>query len=138
MRLVLYFATFVGGAVACFLLFSLGIVDTAEQDPLFTNDPAVTLPTYISFIGVMMTSVTVVLASVAVGIGVVAFYTIPGLRTEAGTVAKKAAEDTARGVASEALAEVKVRAMVAELYAADKKNRENDDDWDGEPVDETR
>lgn len=138
MRAVLYIASFIGGLVACYLLFSLGIVGQADQDPLLGNDPSVTLPTYISFIGVMMTSVTVVLAAVAVGIGVVAFYTIPGLRTEAGTVAKKAAEDTARVVATEALAEVKVRLMVEALYAADKKNREQEEEWDGEPVDETR
>lgn len=138
MRAVIYISIFIGGLVACYLLFSLGIVEVADRHPLLAHDPEVTLPTYMSFIGVMLTAVTVVLASVAIGIGVVAFYTFPGLRTEAGNVAKTAAEDTAREVAEEALAEVKVREMVTQLYSADKKNREQQEEWDGEPVDERR
>jgi hypothetical protein len=137
-RIVSYISVFVGGLVVCYLLLSLGVVDAIDGIPGALEEPALSIPTYLSFVSVLMTAITVVLAAVAIGIGVVAFYTIPGLKAEATTVARKAAEEAARDVSNDALAEVKVRKMVEELYLAAAKDREQKVEWDGDPIDERR
>jgi hypothetical protein len=138
MKEVTYVATFIGGLVFCYLMISLGVVDKVDGIPGTEQEPVISLPTYLGFLSVMLTAVTVVLAAVAVGVGVVAFYTFPGIKTEAAVIARTAAAESAKDVASEALAEVKVRRMVEDLYLADKKDREQRQEWDGDPIDETR
>lgn len=113
MKVVGYLAVFVAGIVACYLLLSLGVVDAVDGLPGSQEEPILSLPTYLSFIGVMMTTVTVVLAALAIGIGVVAAFTFRGIDD----VARKTAGETAKSVADEALSEVKVRKLVYELYA---------------------
>jgi hypothetical protein len=129
MRAVSYFAAFVGGICVCFLLVSLGVVDKVDGIPGTQEEPMLSLPTYLSFLSVMLTAMTAVLAAVAIGIGVVAFYTFPGLKAEARIVAEKAAKD----VSIEALAEIKIKAMVFDLYAKAEKEREQVTEWGEDP-----
>lgn len=129
-------AAFIGGCIFCYFMISLGVVDRVDGIPGTEQEPALSLPTYLSFIGVMMTAVTAVLAAVAIGIGVIAFYTFPGLKAEAANIARASAKDAATEVAGNALAEVTVRRMVEELYLADRANREQE--WGDEPEDERR
>ncbi|WP_269930640.1 hypothetical protein [Aminobacter sp. HY435] len=138
MRTVSYIAVFIGGLVVCYLLLSLGVVDAVDGLPGPQEEPSLSLPTYLSFLSVMLTAVTAVLAAVAIGIGVVAFYTIPGLKTEATNVAQKAAEKTAREVSEEALAEVKIRKMIVDLNFKVIKDLEQEKEWGNDPMDETR
>ncbi len=72
MKVAGYIAVFIAGVVFCYLMLSLGVVDTIDGLPGTQKAPALSLPTYLDFIAVMMTSITVVLAAVAIGIGVVA------------------------------------------------------------------
>ncbi|WP_411891934.1 hypothetical protein [Yoonia sp. SDW83-1] len=91
-----------GGAIVVFLLFHLGVMDFADGVPGVQQEPTFTLPTYLSFIGVMLTAVTVVLAAVAIGIGVVAAYTIQEIRERAESTVE-AAKQQAETAKSEAL-----------------------------------
>jgi len=131
MRLVGYAATFIGGLIASYLLLSLGVVDAADGLPGTLEEPALSLPTYLNFVSVMMTSVTVVLAALAIGIGIIAAYTFREIKDEA----QKTASATAKDVADDALSEVKVRQMVFELYAKAEKERETQAEWGVDPSD---
>lgn len=137
MKAVSYLAVFVGGLVACFLLVSLGVVDKVDGIPGTQEEPMLSLPTYLSFLSVMMTAMTAVLAAVAIGIGVIAFYTFPGLKAEARSVAEKTAaefsERNTKLVAAEALSEIKIKAMVLELYAKAEQDRQQAGEWGKDP-----
>ncbi|MFN3169719.1 MAG: hypothetical protein ACE37E_03400 [Hyphomicrobiales bacterium] len=126
-------AAFVFGLVACYLLMSLGVVDAVDGLPGNQQEPALSLPTYLSFVSVMMTAVTAVLAAVAIAIGIIAAYTFRELKDEARKAAVSAAEKTAEEVSDERLSEVKVKKMVFELYAKAEKERQQDVKWDEDP-----
>ncbi|NOR29698.1 MAG: hypothetical protein GQ539_01205, partial [Sulfitobacter sp.] len=80
MKLIGTCAAFIGGIVVCYLLFSLGVVDGVDGIRGTQQEPFVALPTYLGFVSVMMTAVTAVLAAVAIGIGVLAAYSIQEIR----------------------------------------------------------
>lgn len=155
MKVVLLFAAFVLGVIVCYLLMSLGVVDYLDGLPGTQEEPTLSLPTYLSFLSVMMTAVTAVLAAVAIGIGVVAAYTFREIKNEAQkiadataqevaqktadataqetaqAVAQKTANATAQEVADDRLSEVKVKGMVFDLYA--KAEKERVEEWDEDP-----
>lgn len=83
MKVVGYVSVFIAGLVSCYLLFSLGVVDRVDGIPGTLEEPALSIPTYLSFVSVMMTAVTVVLAAVAIGIGIVAAYTFQKIESKA-------------------------------------------------------
>ena len=120
MKWVGVISAMIGGIVIGYLLVSLGVVDVLDGVSGTLEEPAVTLPTYMSFVGVMLTAVTVVLAALAIGIGIVAAYTFRELKDEA----QKTASATAKEIADDALSEVKVRKMVLDLYAKAEEERE--------------
>jgi hypothetical protein len=132
-RVVSYVVVFLIGALGVYLLFAVGALDSIDGKPGAYAEPELSLPTYLSFVGVMLTTVTAVLAAVAIGIGIVAFYTYTGLKTEAKLIAEVTASSTAKAVADEALAEVKIKAIVLELYATAQKNIEQKEKWGEDP-----
>ena len=83
MKDVAFLAGLIGGAVTCYLFISIGIVDRVDGIPGTEEEPVLSLPTYLSFVSVMLTAVTVVLTAVAIGIGVVAAYTVRELNERA-------------------------------------------------------
>ena len=111
MKPVGYGAVFVGGAVLCYILVSLGVVDAVDGIPGTQEEPAIALPTYLSFVSAMMTAVTVVLAAVAIGIGIVAAYTFREIKVSAQTIAS----DTASEKAALALSDEVIRARIDEI-----------------------
>ncbi|MEM9287129.1 MAG: hypothetical protein AAGA36_02215 [Pseudomonadota bacterium] len=129
MRVVFVVAAFIFGLIVCYLLVSLGVVDAVDGLPGTQVEPALSLPTYLGFLAVMMTAVTAVLAAVAIGIGIVAAYTFRELKDEAQKVAQK----TAKEVSDDRLSEVKVKNMVFELYAKAEEERQRDVKWDEDP-----
>ncbi|WP_322894903.1 MULTISPECIES: hypothetical protein [unclassified Yoonia] len=92
MKVATYLVVFVGGVVFCYLMLSIGVVDVVDGIPGAQQEPALSLPTYLSFISAMMTAVTVVLAAVAIGIGVVAAFTVKEIRERADETVKTAKE----------------------------------------------
>ena len=80
MRTVFVVVAFVFGVVVCYLLMSLGVFDAVDGLPGTQQEPALSLPTYLSFLSVMMTAVTAVLAAVAIAIGIIAAYTFRELK----------------------------------------------------------
>jgi len=78
-----YIAVFIGGIVLCYLLFSLGMIDRVDGIPGSQKEPVLSLPTYLSFLSVMLTAVTAVLGALAIGIGVIAAYTFREMRSDA-------------------------------------------------------
>ena len=127
MRAVFVVAAFIFGLIVCYLLSSLGVVDAVDGIPGTQEEPALSLPTYLGFLSVMMTAVTAVLAAVAIGI--IAAYTFRELKDEA----RKAAEKAAKKVSDDRLSEVKVKNMVFDLYAKAEEERQQDVKWDEEP-----
>lgn len=87
MKAASYIAVFIGGAVFCFLLVSLGMVDKIDTIPGTQEEPALSLPTYLGFLSVMLTAVTAVLAALAIGIGVIAAYTFREIKDDAAKAA---------------------------------------------------
>lgn len=87
MKVASYVAVFIGGAVVCFLLISLGVIDKFDGIPGTQHEPALSLPTYLGFLSVMMTAVTAVLAALAIGIGIIAAYTFRGINDQVNRVA---------------------------------------------------
>lgn len=131
MRVVVLIAVFLGGIVTCYLLLSLGVVDTIDGLPGSQSAPELSLPTYMSFVGVMMTSVTAVLAAVAIGIGVVAAYTFREIKDEARKVAAKTAQDKA----DEALSDQVILARIDEIAFRTGGSKSNELDQDFDPDD---
>lgn len=143
MRVATYAGTFIGGMVACYLLWLLGVVDKVDGVPGTQKEPQLSLPTYLGFISVMMTAVTVILAALAIGIGVVAAYTFRELKEEAKTVsrntasgvAEKAANEVAAKVAgkvaTEALSDVNLRLIIDQ--ALGRAIKERSEEWPTEP-----
>ena len=95
------------GSVVTFLLVSVGVVDRLDGIPGTQEDPILSLPTYLSFLSVMLTAVTVVLAALAILIGIVAAYTFKELTERAEAAAKTAAGD--------ALSDEKIAARIEEV-----------------------
>jgi len=129
MKAVICVACFVGGVVLCYLLVSLGVVDAVDGIPSTLQEPAIAIPTYLGFISAMMTAVTAVLAALAIGIGLVAFFTFQGIKEEA---LKKVDE-----AIKEKLSKKVVMAQINRV-ALDKTRGELDKDFDqdddkGEP-----
>ena len=82
MKVVGLVATFLGGMAACFLLFLLGVVDRVDGIPGTQEEPILSLPTYLGFLGVMLTAVSVALTALAIGVGLVAAFTFRGIKDE--------------------------------------------------------
>ena len=133
MKVAGYVSVFFFGIVTCYLLVALGVVDAIDGLPGTQEAPAFALPTYMSFIGVMMTSVTVVLAAVAIGIGVVAAYTFREIKTEA----RRIANETAQNRADEALSEEAISARIDEVAYGDLRRHALDElEPDFDPTDQ--
>ncbi len=111
MKVVGYLAFFVSGIVACYLLLSLGVVNVIDGLPGTEKEPVLSLPTYLNFVIVILTSVTVVLAGLAIGIGVIAAYTVRDIKVEA----RNSAEMIAKELVAEALSDEKIQDRIDEI-----------------------
>lgn len=111
MKAVGYVACVIGGAVLCYLLLSLGVVDVVDGVPGTMQEPAIAMPTYLGFMSAMMTAVTAVLAAVAIGIGVVAFFTFGGIKDEA----QKIASERVNTLVNEKLSDDAIKARIDEI-----------------------
>lgn len=114
MKIVGCLSLLVGGSVAGYLLASLGVVDIVDGLPGTQEEPSISLPTYLSFVAVMLTAVTTVLTAVAIGIGVIAAYTFREIKDEAQKVACKTAQEKAE----EALADEVIQARIDKIAFA--------------------
>lgn len=119
-------ACIIGGAVLCYLLLSLGVVDVVDRVPGTMQEPAIALPTYLGFISAMMTAVTAVLAAVAIGIGVVAFFTFGGIKNEA----QKVASERVNELVNEKLSDEAIKARIDEIAFGQGSRGELDEDFD--------
>lgn len=95
MKVVGYLAVFIGGLVFGYLALAMGVVDAVDGLPGHTDEPLLSLPTYLSFLSVMMTAVTAVLAALAIGVGIVAAYTIGEITKRANDTVENAAKNAA-------------------------------------------
>ncbi len=93
-------------SVAFYLVWVTGIFDTSDSLPRITKEPNSNLSTYLSFVSIMMTAVTVVLAAFAITIGVISFYTIKEIKEKAIKMATKTATDVASKTATETATDV--------------------------------
>lgn len=126
MKAVGYVSCIVGGAVLCYLLLSLGVVDAVDGLPGAMQEPAIAMPTYLGFMSAMMTAVTAVLAAVAIGIGVVAVFTFGGIKDEA----RRIASERVNELVNEKLSDDAIKARIDEIAFAQGPRRELDEDFD--------
>lgn len=126
MKVVGYLSCVLGGVVLCYLLLSLGVVDVVDGMPGSMQEPAIAIPTYLSFVSVMMTAVTAVLAAVAIGIGVVAFFTFGGIKDEA----QKIASDRVNKLVSEKLSDDAIKSRIDEIAFGQGPRGELEEDFD--------
>lgn len=140
MKTLSYIIIFIVGMLVFYFLILLGIVGKIDISGGVQSEPMLALPTYLSFIGVMMTAVTVVLAALAIGIGIIAAFTFKELKNEAHNTAEITAmaisEKVAKKVAGDALSEVSVRKILLELYAKSEENKDQIMDWGQDPPEE--
>lgn len=115
--------------IAGYLLSSLGIIDAVDQIPGNQTPPEISLPTYLSFVSVLMTSVTAVLAALAIGIGVIAAYTFRELKDEARKAASDKVEEQLKIRLSDASLKDIVREVTFENIEMDKTH-ELEDNFD--------
>jgi hypothetical protein len=126
MKVVGYVSCIVGGAVLCYLLVSLGVIDKVDGLPGTMQEPAIAMPTYLGFMSAMMTAVTAVLAAVAIGIGVVAFFTFGGIKDEA----RKIASERVNELVNEKLSDGAIKARIDEIAFGQGTRGELDEDFD--------
>lgn len=126
MRIVAFIVGLIGGAVFCFLMFSLGVADWIDGTLGTEQEPALAIPTYLSFVSAMMTAVTVVLAAIAIGIGLVAAYTFREIKEHA----EKSASEKINKLVEEKLSDDAIKARVAEIAFATGPKSELDEDYD--------
>ncbi len=126
MRIAVYIGFFIGGGVVVYLLVSLGVVDAVDGIPGTFEEPAIAIPTYLSFVSVMMTAVTAVLAAVAIGIGVVAAYTFREIKDEA----KRTASAKVNELVLEKLSDEAIKARIDEIAFSQGPKGELDEDFD--------
>jgi hypothetical protein len=126
MKVVVYIAVFIGGVVVTYLLVSMGVVDAIDGIPGTREEPALALPTYLGFVSAMMTAVTAVLASVAIGIGIVAAYTFREIKDEA----LKSASAKVNELISEKLSDEAIKARIDEIAFGQGPKGELDEDFD--------
>ena len=123
MKVTGWIAFFIFWIVICYLLISLREVDAFDGQPRIQEESNYSLPIYLSFIGVMMTSITVVLAAVAIGIGIVAAYTFSEIKGEA----IKVANETAQKRANEALSEEVIQRRIDAIAFGSIQKRQVDE-----------
>jgi TRAP-type C4-dicarboxylate transport system permease small subunit len=129
MRAVIYISVFIGGALFCFLLISLGIIHRIDGIPKIQQEPVLELPTYLSFLSVMLTAVTAVLAALAIGIGIVAAYTFRDIKDEASkAAAKKLDEALSEEAFTERLNRLLITRNANPTVAELERNFDPDDD----------
>lgn len=122
-RTAINVAIFLGGAVVCFLLVSMGVVDKIDGIPGTQTEPEISLPTYLGFLSVMLSAVSVILTALAIGIGVVAAYTFRGIRDEVqGNLDARAVEAQRKLDAALRAIEEKADAAVAGALVAARKD----------------
>ncbi len=95
MKIVIFILGCVFSSVAFYLLSYIGVFDMLDSVSGVEKEPNYSLPTYLSFISVMMTSVTVVLGALAFAIGGFSIYTVKEIREKA---IEKATEEASKQV----------------------------------------
>ena len=83
MKIVAYIATLIFVVVLIWVFCSQWVLDVVSDTPGVAQESKTAISTYLSFISAMMTAVTAVMATVAIGIGIVAAYTFRELKKEA-------------------------------------------------------
>ena len=112
--------------MVCYLLISMGVVDSIDGIPGTQEEPAIALPTYLGFVSVMMTAVTAVLAAIAIGIGIVAAYTFREIKDDA----QKAASTRINELVSKKLSDKAIKARIDEIAFGQGGQGELDEDFD--------
>jgi len=137
LRGVIGTSAIIAGFVFCYLLFLVGALRLPAGIPTTPNDQTTSVSLYLNFVGVMLTALTVFLAAMAIGIGIIAAYTFTELKKEATSVAKeesnnvseRIAKATANEVAREALSDLNIKRIVEMYFGMTKSNAE----WDAGP-----
>jgi hypothetical protein len=132
MKVAKYIAVFIFGTIVCYLLISIGVVDAIDGLPGTQVEPLFALPTYLSFVAVMMTAVTAMLAAVAIGIGIVAAYTFKEIKEEA----QKSASQTVNSLVDEKLSDEAIQARIDEIAFRQGNQSELETDFDPEDAGE--
>ncbi len=113
MKIVIFIMGCVFSSVAFYLFSYIGVFDILDSVSGVEKEPHYSLPTYLSFMSVMMTSVTVVLAVFAITIGVISIYTIKEIKGKAIKMATKTATETATDVATKTATDVATKTATA-------------------------
>jgi len=124
-------AVFLGAGVVVYLLFALGAGAWMDPLPETASEPDFSLSTYLDFVAVLLTAVTTILAALAIGIGMVAAYTIQSMKADARTtvsdeVNRLLSDDIIKGYVKQSVAEELYR-EIRGLDNLDKDIRLDDD-----------
>ena len=128
MRTVLNVCLVLIGGLTVYLLTSLGVLDTTDGAVSTGSTPTFSLPNYLDFWAVMMTTITAVLAAVAIGIGIVAAYTIPEIKKQAEKIANDVSSEKVETVLSDK--EIQQRVEVALAKQRNPKLKELEPGYD--------
>ena len=125
MQFVIGSAIFTAAAVSSYLFASLGMYDGMSN---VREGTASSLPAYLGFISVMMTTVTAVLTALAIGISIVAIFTFRGIKREMQETATRLVKEIlGKKITDEYVQEAVKKVVFAEI---DLERQESNDEGD--------
>ncbi len=127
MKIIIFFLGCAFSSTAVVLLSYIGVFDIFDSVMGTEAEPYLSTPTYLSFISVMMTSVTVVLAVFAITIGLLTVFTIKEIKDKSIERATQIATDVATDQITKVLQKDKIAKIIWDDILNTVPNDEMDD-----------
>ena len=127
MKIIIFFLGCAFSSTAVVLLSYIGVFDIFDSVMGTETEPYLSTPTYLSFISVMMTSVTVVLAVFAITIGLLTVFTIKEIKDKSIERATQIATDVATDQITKVLQKDKIAKIIWDDILNTVPNDEMDD-----------
>ena len=127
MKIIIFFLGCAFSSTAVVLLSYIGVFDIFDSVIGTETEPYLSTPTYLSFISVMMTSVTVVLAVFAITIGLLTVFTIKEIKDKSIERATQIATDVATDQITKVLQKDKIAKIIWDDILNTVPNDEMDD-----------
>ncbi len=127
MKIIIFFLGCAFSSTAVVLLSYIGVFDIFDSVMGTETEPYLSTPTYLSFISVMMTSVTVVLAVFAITIGLLTVFTIKEIKDKSIERATQIATDVATDQITKVLQKDKIAKIIWDDILNTVPNEEMDD-----------
>ena len=130
MKTLPYVLMFLSGVGLTYFFISYDVINGPSALPSAATGPVLNI-SYADFVSIMLTAVTIVLAAVAVAVGIVAFRTVREIKSDARSAVKKEVEDSMQDVSN------RIEETVAQIMyrTGNKSGQEGELEREFDPVD---